>query len=56
MENAIFPPFSFLFCFVFVVFFFFALSQKSSSPNYRHFRSYLLHYTVFFNWMDLTIC
>ena len=56
MENAIFSPFSFLFCFVFVCLFFFALSQKSSSPNYRRFRSYLLYYTVFFNWMNLTVC
>ena len=56
MENAIFPPLSFPVLFCFCLSFFFALSQKSSSPNYRHFRSYLLYYTVFFNWMDLTIC
>ena len=56
MENAIFPPFSFLFCFVFVCLFFFCFSQKSSSPNYRCFRSYLLHYKVFVNWMNLTNC
>ena len=48
MENVIFFP-SFLSCFVLFLFvFFFALSQKSSSPNYRRFRSYLSYYTFFF--------
>ena len=51
-----FSPFSFLFCFVFICLFIFALLQKNSSPNYRHFRSFLLYYTVFLiGWISLFV-